>query len=448
VALAPDIVAAVAERLAARAGLELPAWIVEARAQARIAARGCGAAEYAALLDREARELDALIEAVRVGESRLFRHRPQIDALLEAVVPALRGRAAVRVWSAGCAAGEEPYTLAMVLARALPDADVAIFATDVSAEALAVAAAASYPRAVLAQVPEAYRACMIDDGDRVRIAPAIARLVRFERANLLDGATPRGCDLVWCRNVLIYFTPEARRRAIDRLVAATVPGGFVFIGYSETLRDVAELDGLRARDATYYVRRARPRPATLVGVGAPGDRRSAQLAVPSAGERTPAPVAVPSAVRDRRSAPVAVPSAVSDRRSSPAVADRTPPPALDRTPPPALDRTPPPIRIAERPAMATERGPFAASREATLALAGDPRAAWLTGELSARLALPGLRTLIVDLDGAELLDDDLAPVLRRASAAARTAGIALELRASRPGARRWLARHHLAEAAP
>lgn len=402
-ALAPDIVAAVAERLAARAGLELPAWIVEARAAARIAARGCPAADYAALLDREARELDALIEAVRVGESRLFRHRPQIDALLEAVVPALRGRAAVRVWSAGCAAGEEPYTLAMVLARALPDADVTIHATDVSAEALAVAAAATYPRGALAHVPEAYRDLVIERGDTVQVAPAIARLVRFERANLLDGATPRGCDLVWCRNVLIYFTPEARRRAIDRLVAATVPGGFVFIGYSETLRDVAELEGLRARDATYYVRRARARPATLVGV-APPDRKSAQLAVPIA-------------VTDRKSAPV-------------------------------LDRTPAPIRIADRPAVATERGPFGAASEATLALAGNPAAPWLTQALSARLALPGLRALTVDLDGAELLDDDLAPVLRRAAAAARIAGIALALRASRPGARRWLARHGLDEAAP
>jgi hypothetical protein len=83
----------------------------------------------------------------------------------------------------------------------------------------------------------------------------------------------------------------------------------------------------------------------------------------------------------------------------------------------------------------------------TLALHGHPAAARVTAELSARLALPGLRSLTVDLDGADLLGDDLAPVLRRARAAARTAGIALWMRATRAGARRWLSRHGLDEEA-
>jgi len=385
VALAPDIVAAIAERLAERAGLELPAWVVDARATARIAVCGCAPAAYVALIDsaRGAAELDELIEAVRVGESRLFRHRAQIDVLAEVIAPALRarGRRTIRVWSAGCAAGEEPYTLALVLARALPDHAITIIATDVSADALAVARAGCYPRAVLQHVPEPYRDQLIDDGEVVRIAPRIAAMVQLEQANLLDGPAPRGCDLVWCRNVLIYFTAEARRRVIDRLVAATVPGGFVFVGYSESLRDVAELDGVRAREAVYYVRRdgepiRRARPPTL-----------------------PMPTA-----------PAAVPHRVSD------------------------DRTPPPIRFAPAPPADDE-----------IALRGTPAAAHLTAELSARFALPGLRRLTVDLDGAELLGDDLAPVLRRAAAAARTAGIALALRATRTGARRWLARHGLDE---
>jgi hypothetical protein len=245
---------------------------------------------------------------------------------------------------------------------------------------------------MLDYVPAAYLDAFVDDGgDTVSVAPEIAALVRFERANLLDGATPRACDLVWCRNVLIYFTAEARKKAIDRLVAATVPGGFVFVGYSESLRDIAELDAVRAQDAVFYVRRGeRARPPT-------------------------APIAVPRPITDRKSAPIAIGTFPSTRVEPD---DRTPPPIVFTLAPPADD---------------------------TLALRGRPAAALVTAELSARLAQHGVRSLTVDLDGAELLDDDLAPVLRRARAAARTAGILLVLRATRTGARRWLARHDLEE---
>jgi chemotaxis protein methyltransferase CheR len=446
--LTPDTLAAIAWRLAEHAGLELPAWVVDARATARIAAVGCSPGEYVALIGsaRGAGELAELIEAVRVGESRLFRHRSQIDVLVDVVAPALRarGRRAIRVWSAGCAAGEEPYTLAIVLSRALPDCAISIVATDVSAEALARAAAARYPRAALDHVPEHYRNSFVVERDMVRVAPEIAALVELQRANLTGGPAPRGCDLVWCRNVLIYFTAEARRRAIDRLVGATLPGGFVFVGYSESLRDVAELDGARASDTVYYVRRAteapRSRPPTLQGLAVPPvpalaiDRRSAPLAAP--GERTPPP----APATDRRSAPI--PAPVTDRRSAPIAApdERTPPPApvTDRRSAPIAapdERTPPPALVASREPATHD----------VLVLHGRPTAAHVIAEISARLALSGLQSLTIDLDGVELLEDDLAPVLRRARAAAEAAGVQLRIDAVRPGPRRWLIRQGLAE---
>jgi chemotaxis methyl-accepting protein methylase len=403
VALAPDTVAAIARRLAEHAGLELPAWVIDARASARIAAIGCAPDDYVALIDsaRGAGELAELIEAVRVGESRLFRHRPQIAALSDVVVPALRarGRRTIRVWSAGCAAGEEPYTLAIVLSRALPDCAISILATDVSGEALARARTASYPRAALDHVPDGYRSGFVDDGDRVRVAPELAALVRFERANLLDGAAPRDCDLVWCRNVLIYFTADARRRAIDRLVAATAPGGFVFVGYSESLRDLAALEARRAGDTVYYVRRD--------GGDAPRSRPPTPPVPPAlaATGRRSQPVILPVPL-----APPPVPIAVADERLG--------------------DRTPPPIAFPVQPPP-----------DNTIALYGQPSAAQLTAEIAARLALPGLSSLTIDVDGAELLDDELVRVLRRARAAAWTAKIRIVVRATRPGALRWIARH-------
>lgn len=383
-ALAPDILAGVARRLADHAGLQLPAWVVEARTTARIAALAIAPGAYLELIEsgRGQAELRTLVEAVRVGESSLFRHKPQIAALLDLVVPLLRARArrTIRVWSAGCASGEEPYTLAIVLARAMPDHAIEIHATDMSAEAIEIAERGEYPREELEDVPFEWHDAFEIEGDVIRVLPELRRLVTFERANLLDVVAPRGCDMVWCRNVLIYFSPEGRKRALDRLVGATLPGGFVFVGYSESLRDVDELEAQRSGDAVVYVRRE-----------------------------------------------------VSDRK--------TPVPEVMKRAPSSS----PAISTPQREALELRRVAPVARIEDVLVLAGTPEVGVLTTQIGERLAIGGLRRLVIDLDPAELLQDDLAPVLRRACAAARAAGIEIALQTTRPGARRWLSRHGLPE---
>lgn len=426
--LAPDIVAGVSRRLVEHAGLELPAWVVEARAAARIAALEVSPDAYVALIAtaRGAGELRELVEAVRVGESSLFRHRSQIAALTEVVVPALRerGRRAVRVWSAGCASGEEPYTLAIVLARALPGYAISIVATDVSNDALEAARLAVFPSAELADVPEAYRDAFVEEGGHVRVRRELAQLVRFERANLVDAVPPRSCDVVWCRNVLIYFSVAARRRAIERLVSATVPGGFVFVGYSESLREVAELEPQRSGEAVFYVKR---------GAGSAPERTPVPELHPRT--RTPIGVATPRTLTNPPHARV-TPSAAID-----APGRRTPPvgvPDVDasarRTPASGVPLAAPPLG-AELP-------------DAVLVLAGAPDPAEVTAQLAQRFANRSLRRLTIDLDTAVMLEDDLAPVIRRACAAARGAGVEIVLRATRTGAKRWVSRHGLDEVTP
>ncbi len=432
--LTADIVARVSCRLVEHAGLELPTWVVEARTLARIVALAVTPEAYVELIAtaRGATELRELVETVRVGESSLFRHRSQIAALAEVVAPALRarGRRTVRVWSAGCASGEEPYTLALVLSRALPGHTISVIATDVSDAALEAAQRATYPSSDLADVPDEYRDSFAVDGDRVRVRSAITQLVRFERANLLEAAPPRNCDIVWCRNVLIYFSVDARRRAIERLMSATVPGGFMFVGYSESLREFTELDAQSAGDAVFYVKRGDWSVAERTPVPEPISR-----------EKTEPGMAVP-----RVAAPVRAAPALALPRSTGADARRTPRQGVplvetSRMAPggvPLIDNT-----ARQTPPSGVPR--VDSPHETVLVLTGAPAAAEVQNLLGERLAIGGLRRLTIDLDTAVMLEDDLAAVVRRACAAARSAGIAIVIRATRTGAKRWVSRHGLDE---
>src|SRR5205814_8092660 len=123
-----------------------------------------------------------------------------------------------------------------------------------SDDALAIARAATYPARALLHVPAPWRDGFVRDGDLVRVRPEIAARVRFERQNLAEIDRRRGLDLVWCRNVLIYFAADARRRAVERLIGALAPDGYLFVGYSESLRDVAELEAVRTEEAVAYRR--------------------------------------------------------------------------------------------------------------------------------------------------------------------------------------------------
>lgn len=345
------------ERIAARAGLAVPVWVLASRVHARMAALGISsviAYVDSVLSVSGAAELETLLEAVRVGETRFFRHPAQVDALVHEVVPGLianRERGVIRAWSAGCASGEEAYTVAMVLADIVPASGVrvSVLGTDVSAQAIEVARRGEYPAHALAHVPERLRASAFvpsGDGAMVRVAPAISRLVAFEQKNLLDSG-PRDIDILWCRNVLIYFDRDARARVVASLLASLSDHGVLFVGSSEALGDEHEVEVVRSSHGVMYRRRR------------------------------------------------------------------------------------------------ADRGPVRASDEARLRLTGRYQgSARLSAELSQALARSG-RRLVVDIDGAELLDDGAAPALRRARSAARAVGVELVLAAERTGPLRWLRRHGL-----
>lgn len=189
--------------------------------------------------DRGSDELDALIDALVVGETYLFR---EIDALLAAMAhvirPALAARGRARVWSAGCATGEEPFTLAMLCAEEGILSQVDITATDISNRALTRAGVGHLSgRALRAVDNTPWTKTLADrfvrDG---RMVSAITSATDFKQESLIGTQPERsGLDLILCRNVLIYFRDDAVRGVVETLAARLRPGGRLLVGASESL---------------------------------------------------------------------------------------------------------------------------------------------------------------------------------------------------------------------
>jgi chemotaxis methyl-accepting protein methylase len=228
----------VAERLVAeRTGIELGDGLRERLAACldeAARARGLTQGRFAAGLAGDPEAFQEVLDRVTVQETGFFRHPDQFAALAGEVLPRLEGP--VVVWSAGCANGQEAYSLAMELAASgLPDWQVV--ATDISATAVARARAGRYSTAELAGLPAAHRHWLRPAGDLWEVDPALRRRVRVERANLTAQfpVEPGRCQVVFCRNVLIYLSRPVARSFLDRLAAWLAPGGLVFLGYSEAV---------------------------------------------------------------------------------------------------------------------------------------------------------------------------------------------------------------------
>lgn len=210
--------------------------------------RACRAesyAEYGRHLDAHPDEWDRLLDALTINVTKFFRNADVFDAIAATVIPALwrRPDAELRVWSAGCASGEEPYSLAILfhehaVAAGTPGraSRAQVTGTDIDARSLAAAAAATYGEAAFTETTPARRARYFSPGDPATLAPAVRALVRFERLDLLRDPPPPGpLHLVVCRNVLIYFDRPTQDALIDRIHAALAPGGFLVLGKTETL---------------------------------------------------------------------------------------------------------------------------------------------------------------------------------------------------------------------
>lgn len=201
-----------------------------------------------------------LISALTTNESQFFREPHHFALLRDAVLPRLvaraRAGARVRIWSAGCARGQEACSVALVLLDLMPDAarhDIRILATDIDQDMIDQAVRAVYPASDLATVPPALKQRFFaPDGPGYRPAAAVRDLIRLRRLNLHDDWPIRhGFDAILCRNVAIYFDPAGQARLWRRMRAALTPEGWLFIGHSERLPGDVTADLHRAGVTSY-----------------------------------------------------------------------------------------------------------------------------------------------------------------------------------------------------
>lgn len=191
-------------------------------------------------------EFSHLINALTTNHTKFFRESHHFDFLRGTAAAQWKQRVTrgepmkVRIWSAGCSTGEEPYTLAMTLANAFGMSwDWKILATDIDTKVLSHAKRGIYDHTSVASVPTALKneyLCDVPGNGGVEVDDALKRRIRFNRLNLHEKWPMKGpFDAVFCRNVTIYFDPPTKKRLIQRFISMLRPNGYLFLGHSETL---------------------------------------------------------------------------------------------------------------------------------------------------------------------------------------------------------------------
>ncbi len=235
-------------------------YYVEKRVEARMRAAGLDSfrAYFAWMrFDTSDRELQELLNVLTVNETYFFREYQQLRCFAEEVIPEiLKGKnnqnpKKVRVWSAGCSTGEEAYTLAIIMTEmtgGLP-VDWEIHATDLNTDVLAKAKRGLYGRRSVKDVPETYLArYFYRVGEQFEIHPGLRRQIIFHQLNFLDRENMREMadfDIIFCRNVLIYFDDASRRQVALHFYDALRKGGFIFLGHSESMSRITPIFRLR-----------------------------------------------------------------------------------------------------------------------------------------------------------------------------------------------------------
>ena len=264
-------------KIAEHSGLDLTSYrrpYLERRLAARMRVLGLITyRQYAECLESDPDEHARFIQTLTINVTDFFRDEAMWTALRTKVIPTIIDEKlrhhghTIRIWSAGCATGEEPYSLAMAFLECLGDDagkfSLSITGTDIDPDALAVASAGLYAPNTLTAVPADYRERYFvskpEDGPGMRVRPEVRRLVRFNAFSLFDSSPMKLVDLVMCRNVFIYFNRDEQAKALDKFWKSMSRGGFLVLGRTEKLSVVAaeQLEQIDSRERIYRKPRRR-----------------------------------------------------------------------------------------------------------------------------------------------------------------------------------------------
>jgi chemotaxis protein methyltransferase CheR len=194
-------------------------------------------------------ELPSLLDTLMICETAFFRNQPQFDLLRQVVLPEIiekkerAGTRMIRVWSAGCSTGQEPYSAVIAMLESLPDAEpwtLRVFASDLSFTALERAQCGLYREDQLKGIEaRCISKYFRRENDHYAVSDAVKRRVIFDYHNLKHDNGLRGLDMVFCRNVMIYFDVDEQRRLVTRFGNCLLPGGYLFLGHAESLQGLS-----------------------------------------------------------------------------------------------------------------------------------------------------------------------------------------------------------------
>lgn len=209
--------------------------------------------DFLRALEKDRDLMNEFLDRMTINVSEFYRNRKRWDVLQDKIFPTLlKKNKRLKIWSAACSTGEEPYSITMVLSNHLPLSQIHVFATDLDENVIQKAKLGLYPERSLAEVPVNIKQKYFEkEGQFYKVKEEVKKTVTFKKHNLLRDSYDSNYDLIVCRNVMIYFTEEAKNQIYHNFSKALRPGGILFVGSTEQIFNPSQY-GFEVEDTFFY----------------------------------------------------------------------------------------------------------------------------------------------------------------------------------------------------